>query len=57
MIEIMKYVWFFYVSGVVFLYKQWYLARLHLEKAILKAENETTYSTNDHLRRSKLSKN
>ena len=50
----MKYVWFFYASSVVFLRKQRYLVRLNLEKAILKAENETTYSTNDHLWRSKL---
>ena len=42
----------------VFLCKQLYLARLNLEeKAIFKAENETMYSTNDHLWRSKLSKN
>ena len=40
-----------------FLCKQWYLARLNLEKDIFKAENETIYSTNDHLWRSKLSKN
>ena len=38
----------------VFLCKQWYLARLNLEKDISKAENETMYGTNDHLWRSKL---
>ena len=32
-----------------FLNKQQYLARFNLEKAIFKAENETIYSTNDHL--------
>ena len=42
----MKYVWF--------LCKQWYLARLNLEKDIFKAENETIYSTNYHLWRSRL---
>ena len=34
---------------MVFLCRQRYLARLNLEKAIFKAENETMYSTNDHL--------
>ena len=37
-----------------FLCKQWYLARLYLEEDIFKAENETIYSTNDHLSGSKL---
>ena len=36
----MKYVWFF---------MQAYLARLNLEKDLFKVENETIYSTNDHL--------
>ena len=44
----MKYVWFF---------MQAYLARLNLEKDLFKVENETIYSTNDHLWRSRLSKN
>ena len=37
-----------------FLCKQWYLARLNLEKDIYEAENETPYNTNDHLWRSRL---
>ena len=37
-----------------FFCKQRYLARLNLEKDIFKAENETIYSTNDHLWHSKL---
>ena len=33
----------------LFIWKQWYLARLNLEKAIFKQENKTTSSMNDHL--------
>ena len=32
-----------------FFCKQWYLARLNLEKVIFKPENKTIYGTNDHL--------
>ena len=32
-----------------FLWKQWYLARLNLKKAIFKQENKTIYGTNDLL--------
>ena len=32
-----------------FLCKQQYLARLNLERAIFKAENETIFGMNDHL--------
>ena len=32
-----------------FFCKQWYLARLNLEKAIFKPENKAIYGTNDHL--------
>ena len=39
---------------MVFLCMQRYLARLNLEKGIFKAENETIYSTNDHLWHSQL---
>ena len=32
-----------------FLCKQWYLAKLNLEKTIFKPEDKTIYGTNDHL--------